>query len=64
MNSTNSSGKLPACPPVSEDMVVWLESLYPSITTSMGLDLRDLDYQSGQCDVVAYLRSQLDKQRS
>ncbi len=30
----------------------------------MGHDLRDLDYQSGQCDVVAYLRSQLDKQRS
>lgn len=64
MNSTNKSSKLPACPPVSEDLVNWLDTLYPSITTSMGHDLRDLDHQSGQRDVVAYLRSQLDKQRS
>lgn len=64
MSSMNSSDNNPACPPVPEDLVKWLENLHPEITTSMGADLRDLDYQSGQRNVVSYLRLQLNKQRS
>ena len=63
MNSTNNS-KPDQCPPVPEALVEWLESLHQPIKSSRHIDLRDLDFKSGQLDVVTYLRSQLDKQRN
>ncbi len=65
MNSTsNSSKSTPQCPPISEALVEFLDTVFPPLTTSMGHELRDLDHQSGTREVVDYLRGQLEKQRS
>ena len=64
MKSTTNSSKILQCPPISEELVDWLAGLHTPITNTLGNDIRELDFKSGQLEVVAYLRSQLDKQRS
>jgi len=63
MNSTNSSNPS-QCPPIPDGLIEWLESLYKPVTNTLDHEIRALDFKSGQQDVVVYLRSQLNKQRS
>lgn len=51
-------------PVVSVDLIRWLRLNFKPITNSKGVDLRDIDYASGQYSVVEHLEAIHKRQNS
>lgn len=44
-------------PPVSEALVSWLKKSFQPVLDTRGVDLREIDYKSGQYSVVLHLEA-------
>lgn len=59
-----SSEKPLECPTIPDGLVDWLEEMFPPHTNSLHHDLRELDFRSGQVDIIEQLRHRYDRQRN
>jgi len=50
------------CPPLSEELVEYLEYIYPDQSPSLQDDMDTIRFRSGQSAVVRHLRSKLEEQ--
>lgn len=51
-------------PLISNELIDWLEKTFYPITDTRGVDLRDIDFRSGQYSVVTHLKSINERQTS
>lgn len=52
-------------PQIEAQLVKYLDVLFKPVTDTKGtIDIREIDYKSGQASVVAFLKSQMERQVS
>jgi len=51
-------------PTINRDLVLWLEQTFTPITDTRNVDLREIDFKSGQYSVVTHLKALAERQSS
>jgi len=49
-------------PHITPELVLWLEASFPPVLDTRGVDLREIDFRSGQYSVVTTIKSLLERQ--
>jgi hypothetical protein len=49
-------------PHITPDLVKWLETSFPPVLDTRGVDIREIDFRSGQYSVVTTIKSLLERQ--
>lgn len=50
-------------PHITPELILWLEKTFTPVTDTRGVDLRDIDFRSGQFSVVEHLKSLAERQK-
>lgn len=53
-----------AQPSIQPELILWLETLFTPVTDTRGIDLREIDFRSGQHSVVTHLKAIAERQKS
>ena len=49
-------------PQITPELIVWLEASFPPVLDTRGIELREIDFRSGQYSVVTTIKSLLERQ--
>ena len=49
-------------PNVTKELVLWLETNFHPVVDTRGVDLREIDFKSGQYSVVTTIKALLERQ--
>jgi len=47
---------------ISPALIIWLEKMFQPVTDTRGIDLREIDFRSGQYSVVTSLKAIQERQ--
>lgn len=50
-------------PHITPELILWLERTFVPVTDTRGVDLRDIDFKSGQFSVVEHLKAIAERQK-
>lgn len=51
-------------PNISPELIRWLEATFVPVKDSRGVDLREIDFRSGQYSVVEHLKALAERQKN
>lgn len=51
-------------PAIQQALINYLKTVFKPVTNSKGVDIREIDYRSGQYSVVEYLEHLMERQKN
>jgi hypothetical protein len=51
-------------PNITKELVLWLEQTFTPVTDTRNVDLREIDFKSGQYSVVTHLKAMAERQKN